>query len=105
MTPWTVARQAPLSIGFSRPEYWSGLQFSSPGDLPNPGMEPVSPAFAGRFFTTEPPGKPKRNVSWLLTLLVEKVMAPHSNTLAGKIPWTEEPGRLQSMQSLRVGHD
>ena len=57
-TPWTVAHHAPLSIGFSRQEYWSGLPFHSPEDLPNPGIEPVSPAFAGRFFTAELPGKP-----------------------------------------------
>ena len=44
VTPWTVARQAPLSMGFSRQEYWSGLSFPSPGDLPNPGIEPGSPA-------------------------------------------------------------
>ena len=57
--PWTVPRQAPLSIGFSRQEYWSGLPFPSPEDLPNPGIEsmsPVSPALAGRFFNTEPLG-------------------------------------------------
>ena len=60
-TPWTVARQAPLSMGFSQQESWSGLPFPPPGDLPIPGVEPmppVSPALAGRFFTTEPPGKP-----------------------------------------------
>ena len=60
-TPWTVARQAPLSMGFPRQEYWSGLPFPSPGDLPSSGMElasPVSPALAGGFFTTESPGKP-----------------------------------------------
>ena len=51
-TPWTVAYQAPPSIGFSRQEYWSGLPFLSPEDLPDPGFEPVSPALAGRFFTT-----------------------------------------------------
>ena len=45
VTPWTVAYQAPLSMGFSRQEYWSGLPFPSPGDLPNPGIEPWSPAF------------------------------------------------------------
>ena len=50
--------QAPLSMGFSRQEYWSGLPLHSPGDLPNPGIKPASPALAGRFFTTEPPGKP-----------------------------------------------
>ena len=43
-TPWTMAHQAPLSMGFSRQEYWSRLPFSSPGDLPNPGMDPASPA-------------------------------------------------------------
>ena len=58
VAPWTVACQALLSIGFPRQEYWSGLPLPSPGDLPNPGTEPESPALAGRFFTTEPPGKP-----------------------------------------------
>ena len=59
-TPWTVARQAPLSMGFPRQEYWSGLPFPSPGDLPNPGIKPRSPAsLAGGFYTTMPPGKPK----------------------------------------------
>ena len=61
-SPWTVAHQAPLSMGFSRQEYWSGLSCSPPGDLPHPGIEPASPkspALAGRFFTTEPPGKPQ----------------------------------------------
>ena len=57
-TPWTVACQVPLSMGFSRQEYWSGLLFPSPGNLPNPGIKPRSPAWAGKFFTTEPPGKP-----------------------------------------------
>ena len=54
----TVACQAPLSMGFSRQEYWSRLPFLSLGDIFNPGIEPMSPALAGRFFTTEPPGKP-----------------------------------------------
>ena len=61
MAPWTVAHQIPLSMGFSRQEYWSGVPFPSPGDLSNPGIEPaslVSPALASGFFTTEPPGKP-----------------------------------------------
>ena len=56
-TPWTVSHQAPPSVGFSRQEYWGGLPFPSPGDLPDPGTKPTSPAFACRFFTTEPPGK------------------------------------------------
>ena len=56
--PWTVALQAPLAVGFPRQEYWSWLLFPSPEDLPDPGIEPMSPTLAGRFFTTEPPGKP-----------------------------------------------
>ena len=51
-TPWTVARQAPPSMGFPRQEYWSGLPFASPGDLPNPGIKPVSPALAHRHTHT-----------------------------------------------------
>ena len=56
-TPWTVARQAPLSLVFPRQEYWSGLPFLSSGHLPNPGIEPSSPTLAGGYFTAEPPGK------------------------------------------------
>ena len=59
VTPWTVFHQFPLSMGFPRQEYWSGLPFPSPGDLPNPGIRPASPALADRFFTTELPGKPR----------------------------------------------
>ena len=61
-TPWTVARQAPLSMGFSRQESWSGLPFPSAKDLPNPGIELrslESPTVAGGFFTIAPPGQPK----------------------------------------------
>ena len=56
-TPWTTAYQAPPSMGFSRQEYWSGLPFPSPGDLPDPGIEPWSPAFQADTLTSEPPGK------------------------------------------------
>ena len=52
-TPWAVAHQAPLSMGFSRQEYWSGLPFPSPGDLPNPGIEPKSPALQADSLPTE----------------------------------------------------
>ena len=58
VSPWTVACQAPLSMEFLKQEYWSGLPLPSPGELHNPGMEPMSPVLAGRFFTTEPLGKP-----------------------------------------------
>ena len=54
-TPWTVAHQAPPSMGFSRQEYWSGLPFPSPGDLPDPGIEPRSPTLQADALTSEPP--------------------------------------------------
>ena len=57
-TPWIVAQKTPLPMGFPRHEYWSGLPFPPPGDLPDPGTEPASPALGGGFFTAEPPGKP-----------------------------------------------
>ena len=57
-TLWAVARQAPLPMGFSRQKHWSGFPFPSPGDLPIPGIESVSPVF-----TTEPPGKPRETLA------------------------------------------
>ena len=65
VTLWTLAHEAPLSMGFSRQKYWSGLPFPPPGDLSDPGIEcmsPVSPVLAGEFFTTEPPGKHPRHL-------------------------------------------
>ena len=56
-TPWTVAYQASQSMGFSRQEYWSGVPFPSPGDLPDPGIEPPSPALQADTLPSEPPGK------------------------------------------------
>ena len=158
---------------FSRQEYWSGLPFPSPRDLPNPGIEPGSPALQADALPSELPGKPSQSLPKLRsfesvmpsnhlilcravfllpsifpsirvfsnesaprmrwpkywTSLVaqrlkrlpdmwetsvrslgwedplEKEMATHSSTRAWKIPWTKEPGRLQSMGSQRVGHD
>ena len=57
-TPWTAAHQAPLSMEFSRQEYWSGLPFPSPGDFPNTGIKPGSPALQADSLLSEPPGKP-----------------------------------------------
>ena len=70
VTLWTVAHQAPQSMGFPRQEYWSGLSFPSPGDFPDPGIEPVSPgspALAGGFFTTEPH---RKSIQTLLDILI-----------------------------------
>ena len=68
MTPWTVAHQALLSVEFSRQEYWGGLPFPAPGDLPDPGMEPIYPALAGGVFAIELPGTPTKqvNISYLM---------------------------------------
>ena len=130
----TVACQAPLSMGFSRQEYWSRLPFPSPGDLPNPGIEPTSLALAGGFFTTGPSGKSVCMCVCCVCVFMcvyicvclggfpggsdnkesacnagdlesvprledplEKGMATHSSILAWRIPRTEEPDGLQSM--------
>ena len=61
-TPWTAAYKVSLSMGFPRQEYWSGLLFPSPGDLPNSRTEPMSPALAGRFSITEPPEQPCNSI-------------------------------------------
>ena len=79
-TPWTVAYQAPPSMGFSRQEYWSGLPFLSAGDLPDPGIEPWSPAFQADALTSEPPGKPIVVVSVNPILLIYPSPTPF-------LPW------------------
>ena len=69
MTPWTIAHKAPLSMGFSRQEYWNGLPCPPPGDLPNPGIEPKSPALQADSLLSEPSGKPKNTGVGSLALL------------------------------------
>ena len=88
--PWAVAHQAPLSMGFSRQEYWSGLPFPSPEDLPDPGIEPRSPSLQADALTSAPPGRPRFN-PWV-----------------GKIPWRRKwqpipvllPGESHGQRSL-----
>ena len=73
VTPWTVAHQAPLSMGLSRQEYWSGLSFPPPGGLPNPGIKPMSltsPALAGRFFTTSDAWEAPSYIESIINLVV-----------------------------------
>ena len=77
--PWTVAHQAPPSMGFSRQEYWSGLPFPSPGDLPDPGIEPRSPTLQADSLPSEPPGKPIKethlpNLSYLKSLFTKDLL-------------------------------
>ena len=69
VTPWTVVHQAALSMGFSRQESWSRLPFPSPGDLPDPGMEPETPVLAGKFFTTESPEKTFKEAIILIIII------------------------------------
>ena len=93
-TLWTVARQAPLSVGFLRQEHWSGLPFPPPGDLPNPGIKPLSPALAGRFFSTELPGKLKG--------LKPKLVTPKKGQFEGNLgtssfPLTSSPSSVQNV--------
>ena len=80
VTPWTVAHQAPLSMGFSRQEYWSGWPCPPPGDCPKPGIQPTapatSPALAGGFFITEPPRKPVVMIKGLPQILVISSCGP-----------------------------
>ena len=75
-TPWTIACQAPLSMGFSRQEYWNGLPFPSPGELPNLGMEPRSPALQADSLPAELQGKPRVMIglSKLSTLLLSSFL-------------------------------
>ena len=73
-TLWTIACEAPLSMGFSRQEYWSGLPCPPPENLPDPRVEPaslLSPALAGRFFTAEPPGKLSNMLTSVLFLRIK----------------------------------
>ena len=93
-TPWTVACLAPLSMGFSRQDWWSGLPFPSPGDLPNPGTEPESPVLQADALLSEPPGKPlkRKGPSFFCTAVrgckVSKCCSPWCGTLLrpGKAP-------------------
>ena len=79
-TPWTAANQAPPSMGFSRQECWGGLPFPSPGDLPDPGIEPGSPTLQADALPSEPPGKPQLiytlKVSILEIFLRENIFSP-----------------------------
>ena len=69
-TPWTVAYQAPPSLGFFRQEYWSGLPFPFPGDLPNPGIKPGSPVLQADTLPSEPPGKSFRGYTGSLIVML-----------------------------------
>ena len=79
--PWTVVYQASLSMGFSRQEYWSGLPFPSPGDLPDPGIKPRFPVLQADALPSEPPGKPTSQVLLEGMHYGESVMYLHTSTV------------------------
>ena len=86
MPPWSVARQAPLSMEFSRQEYWSGLPFPSPGDLPDPGIEPSSPAlWADSLYRLLHKGSPKREGIYvyisLIHFIVQQKLTQHCKAI------------------------
>ena len=92
-TTASISSDVSMSVGFSRQEYWSGLPFPSPGDLPNPGLESASPALAGRFFTTEPVGKPERRlkvdkwkIPWANSSVINEYPGTHPRMNAG-VSW------------------
>ena len=98
LAPWTVAHQAPLPMEFSRQEYWSGLPFPSPGNLPNPGIKsasPISPALAGRFFTTSATWE----VQCKSIIIIYKYVYPLSSEPPSPLP-VPPP---KSSQSSRLG--
>ena len=88
-TPWTVAHQAPPSMGFSRQEYWSGLPFPSPGDLPDPGIEQVSPTLQTDSLPTEPTGNPLQRIfrtNFLYDGLVGSPCSPRDSQESSSTP-------------------
>ena len=99
MTPWTIAHQAPLPMGFSRQEYWSGLPW------PPPGCHLYMDGLVAQRLKCLPAMRETRVRSLGREDPLEKEMATHSNILAWRIPWMEEPGGLQFMGSQRVGHN
>ena len=93
VTPWTVAYQAPPSVGFSRQEYWSGVPFPSPGDLPDPGIEPKSPGLQADALPSEPQGKP---------LIVDyQERQSHLKMREGEKPVRTKAWRLEGVQQVQ----
>ena len=98
-TPWTVARQVPLSMEFSRQEYWGGLPFPSTGDLPHPGTEPGASCVAGRFFITQPPGK----TNGILLSYLKKVVVGGDEIMPFAATWMPLEAFLYSFHSWTLG--
>ena len=98
VTPWTVACQAPLSMRFPRQEYWCGLPFPSPGDLPDPGIEPTSPAPQADSLSRAPPGKP--NKSYLVLVAPPPLWRAHLSAWGEDrrgLPWCPCQGNFRTL--------
>ena len=112
VTPRTVARQASVSMEFSRQENWSGLPFPPPGDLPNPGVKRMSPALAGRFFTTEPPGGLQTNpYGFIRTIIWEERGSSIQPVSMHPLRWLSQrfrtvtaSGPRQACHHMKPGH-
>ena len=124
VTSWTVAHQAPLSMEFSRLEYWNEFPCPPPEDLPDPGIEPTSltsPALAGKFFITSATWKASKRASLVAQTVqnlpamqetqvrslswedpLEKEIATHSSILAWRTLWTEEPGIVELDMTVKL---
>ena len=101
-TPWTVAHQIPLSLEFSRQEYWSGLPFPSPGDFPNPGIKLQSPVLQADSLPSEPPGKPKTSTdSFLKDFYCEKNSAENQGNSWRRI---QSQGKIFLFFFVKIGH-
>ena len=100
-TPWTIAYQSPSSMEFSRQEYWSGLPFSSPGDLPNPGIEPGSPALQADTLPSGPPGK-----RWTIKKAEHRRIDAFELwrwTRLLKVPWTARRSNQSILKEISPG--
>ena len=96
MTLWTVVCQAPLSVRFSRQDYWSGMPCSSPGDLPNAGIEPISPASPALQVTAEPVGKPRRESISSVTQSCPTLCDPMNHSTPGLLVHHQFPEFTQT---------
>ena len=103
MTPWTIARQVPLPMGFSRQQYWSGLPCLPPRDLPDSGIKPAFPALAGVFFTAEPHGKPGVRFSYFVHDNLPQTLAENTTNIFsfGSGGLKSKTAGLQSCQRLQ----
>ena len=91
---WTIAHPAPLSIGFPRQKYWSGLSFPTPGDFPNLWIKPTSPALAGGFFITEPSEKPVYLAKLYQVDTLKIASEPLSHFIMAQIPFIKGDSNL-----------